>query len=215
MISLAAAKVAAVGTRDRTYAAFYRELIASGYLQLSRGVRLVLLGTKRVNAHMAYLALLPLLALEGEPRILLELRETERGMWRAVEAEYNGLFAMIHATLGDRLDELRSGKPASGAAEKALEALRLFPDDKIAWPVDLSGPEFGFPRALLPDAHGHPQSSVAIPPYLRGRSSSLWVSTPYRLVDGLGRRGDVQYAGIDYLEVYWMGRYYRHIGKGE
>ena len=140
---------------------------------------------------------------------------TERVMWRAVKDEYNGLFSFVHASVGDWMDELRPGKPASGAVGKGRESLRLFPDDKIAWPVDLSRPQFDFPRAFFADGNCRPQSAAAVPPYLRARSSSLWVSNPYRLVSRLENRGDVEYSGIDYLEAYWMGRYYRYVRVGE
>ncbi len=215
LICLSVAKAAAVGTGDPMYGAFYRRLVREGYLRLSRGVRLVLLGKKRVNAHMAYLAIYPLLALETDPQIRLELQATERLMWRAVKDEYNGLFSFVHASVGDWQQELRPGNPASNAARAGRESLRLFPDDKIARPVDLTRPGFDFPRALFADESCRPQSAVALPPYLRARSSSLWVSNPYRLVDSLGNRGDLEYSGADYLEAYWMARYDRHVGAGE
>ncbi len=215
LICLSIAKVAAASTRDRKYVSFYRRLLRDGYLRLSRGVRLVFFERKRVNAHMAYLAIYPLLALETDPQIRLELQRTERVMWRAVKDEYNGLFSFVHASVGDWMDELRPGKPASGAVGKGRDSLRLFPDDKIAWPVDLSRPQFDFPRAFFTDGNCRPQSAAAVPPYLRARSSSLWVSNPYRLVSRLANRGDVEYSGIDYLEAYWMGRYYRFVRVGE
>ena len=72
-----------------------------------------------------------------------------------------------------------------------------------------------FPRALFRDDNCRPQSTVAIPLYLRPRSSSLWVSNPYRLVSRLGSKGDLEYSGTDYLQAYWMGRYYRYVRAEE
>ena len=108
LISLAIAKVAAVGTKEPRYVSFYRRLVREGYVRLSRGVRLILLGRKRVNAHMAYLAIYPLLALETDPELLVELQKTERLMWRVVANEQNGLFSFVHASVGDWMDALRT-----------------------------------------------------------------------------------------------------------
>jgi hypothetical protein len=40
----------------------------------------------------------------------------------------------------------------------------------------------------------------------------MWVSDPYRLVNDLNDRGENEYAGIDYLQAYWLGRYYGFVG---
>ena len=143
------------------------------------------------------------------------LQRGERASWDYVQDEYNGFFSFVHAVLVGESVHLQPGEsPTERGRRQGREALFLFPDEKIAWPVDLTRPGFDFPRTFFNGYDCLPRSTEAIPPYLRPRSSSLWVSDPYRLVR-LRRTGNLEYAGIDYLQAYWMGRYQGFVGEEE
>jgi hypothetical protein len=204
-ISLAIAKVAAESSGEERHREFYRRLVRRGYPGLVHWSHLFLFDRgKRVNLNMTYLALYPLLLLEKDPEVLAALRESEEKMWKHLREERNAFFAFVHSAAGGRSAE------EAGAAGRA--ALEEYPDEKIAWPVDLTRAGFDFERALLRDNDCRPRARRSVPLHLRPRGSSLWVSNPYALVGALGARGEVETAGTDYLQAYWMGR---HQGRVE
>jgi hypothetical protein len=219
LITLAIAKVAAVATGEERHQAFYRRLIANGYHHVAHWAYFDFLGVgNRVNDHMGYLALYPLLRLEEDPRIAAVLRDGGRRTWRHVRGDRNAFFAFIHAAaVGDP-----PGDPPPAAfstVEEALstgrESLGEFPEEKIEWPVDLTRPGFDFPRAFLNSRKCEPRTTSGIPLYLRVRTSSLWASDPFRLAGRLLRYGEVENAGMDYLVAYWLGRYHGFIAAEE
>jgi hypothetical protein len=207
LIALATAKVAAVSTGEVRYADFHARLVEDGYADLARYAFVPVPGkSSRVNEHMAHLALYPLLLLETDPRVLEPLRAAGRKGWRRLREDRNAFFAFVHAAVvGDPPGE---PVPGLGAAQKGRQALREFPDRKRGYPVDLTREGFEFSRALLKSSDGMPRSRKPLPLYLRPRGASLWVSDPRQLAGKLASRGDVEYAGIDYLIAYWMGRYH-------
>jgi hypothetical protein len=210
LISLAIAKVAAESTGDKKYRAFYDDLRERGYPSITYWAHFTVLGVgNRVNDNMAYLALYPLLLLEKSPAILKELRRGERRTWKAVREDRNAFFAFVHAAgVGDLPEELAAGQaPDRDGRARGREALFEFPDDKVAWPVDLTRPGFHFPRAFLNTRKCEPRTTRGVPLYLRPRSSSFWASDPFRLTGDLGRHGNEESAGADYLLAYWIGRY--------
>jgi hypothetical protein len=215
LVALAVARVAAEATGEPRHAAFADELVARGALRLARSAAFAPPGnTKRVNQHMAYLALHALFLLEREEAARAALRELAERLWRPHRAEQNAYFAFVYAAVAGGSDP----GPFAPEAEQALQlgrlALRGFPDAKIAWPVDLTRPGFGFPRALL-GLGGRPRSTRVVPLHLRPRSSSLWVEDPYLLVGNLGAAGDLEYAGVDYLIAYWLARFHGWVAPDE
>jgi len=208
LISLALTRVAAESTQQPRYERFYRELVEDGYPGLSYWAHFDFLGVgNRVNDNMAYLALCPVLLLEKDGEVLGELRRAGRRSWRAVAEDRNAFFSFVHAGL------VQPG--AAAAQESGRTALREYPDDKVEWPVDLTRPEFQFPRASLNTRKGVPRTTRGVPLYLRPRSSCFWASDPFRLVGNLTAQGDTETAGADYLLAYWMGRYFGFIGAEE
>jgi hypothetical protein len=215
LISLAVARVAAESTGEARYEDFHRRLVAAGYPSIAYYAYFSFLGVgNRVNDNMGYLALYPLLLLEKDPEVLEKLRRSERRSWSHMSEDRNAFFAFVHAALvGDAPDpRAPAGSaprvPSEEAARAGLESLREFPEEKVEWPVDLTRPGFDFPRAFLNSRACEPRTTSGVPLYLRARTSSFWASDPYRLVARLGRRGEVENAGMDYLLAYWMGRHH-------
>ena len=218
LIALAAAKVAAVASDDPKYAKFYDSLVNDGYPELSSSAHISFFGAAyRVNDNMAYLAWYPLLLLERNGSIRRKLQAGARKTWSAVSEDQNAFFSFVHAaTVGTELDELGDGeKPEDEGRQLGKKSLAKFPDRKVAWPVDLTRERFDFPRAFLKGKSCLPRSTRPIPLYLRYRGSSMWVSDPYALVGRLTRKGDREYAGIDYLVAYWIGRFHGFVSADE
>jgi hypothetical protein len=201
LIVMAIAKVAALSDGGERYEEFYRSLLEDDYPALSRHAHFEIFGiTKRVNDHMAYLAFYPLLLLEEDPEVVRALREAEQRSWSYLKNDRNAFAAFIHAAFAVSEPEVEA------ARERGRSALLEFPESKVDWPVDLTRPGFDFPQAFCNDDRGFPRSRESVPLYLRARSSSMWAADPFRLVSRLGRRGDLETAGSDYLIAYWMGR---------
>jgi hypothetical protein len=193
LICLAIAKVAAVSTGEQKYFDFYGRLVRDGYPRITRWTYLSSLGSgKRVNANMAYLALYPLLLLERDEGILRELRNGARRTWSRVSEDHNAFFSFVHAAaVGDGEEGRTRGR----------EAIFEFPDSKVVLVLVTRTPE--------------PKSTGAAPLYERPRTASLWVDDPRRLAGQLIDMGNVEFAGIDYLIAYWMGRYHGFIQPEE
>lgn len=189
LICLTIAKVAAESTGEQKYIDFYDTLVDKGYPGITRWTHFVTFSThKRVNTHMAYLTLYPLLLLEEDQVIVRDLREGARRIWSHVNEDHNAFFSFVHAAVvGD-------GDEGKGEGRKAISE---FPDSKVLWVT----------------SKGEPRSTQPTLLYLRPHSASLWVSDPYELAGYL--IGDVGFAGIDYLIAYWLGRYHGFIGVDE
>ena len=202
LIALAAAKAAAAaGEPD-----FYASLIDDGFLRAAGWAQLRAPGnTKRVNENMAYVALLPLLLLETDAALAARLRAAEARMWDNVAGEHNAFFAFVHASA--------SGDPAARA--EGLAALREFPDRKLDLAVDLTREGFDIPQRWWKSSKGEPRAKQPLPLYLRPSGSNLWVSDPHAMVGALRPRGMTEYAGIDYLLAYWLGRERGFVGAEE
>jgi hypothetical protein len=218
LISLAIAKVAAVSTGKEEYVGFYRGLVERGYPHIAYWAHFTVLGVgNRVNDNMAYLALYPLFLLENDKKVLEVLWAGERRTWGAVKDDRNAFFDFAHAAMLRKALSfgLECAAEDSEAVPRGREALLEFPDEKIAWPVDLTREGFHFPRAFLNTRKCAPRTTSGVPIYLRPRSSSFWASDPFRLVGDLTRHGDEEYAGGDYLLAYWMARQAGDIGPVE
>jgi hypothetical protein len=215
LVSLVIARVAAEAPGGRRHVAFHARLVDAGYPEIARSAHLTSLRfCSRVNENMAYLALYPLLLLERDPGIRDALRNAARRLWQDVQGEGNAFFAFVQAALvADPLEEGQRGIREEARAE-GLRSLREFPDRKIVWPVDLTRDGFEMPKAWL-RCDGEPRAKHPVPLYLRPRHSSLWTSDPYRLVGRLGARGESEFAGIDYLLAYWIGRYHGLVAPEE
>ena len=216
LICLAIAKVAAVSTGEERHREFYESLVSRGYPNLAYWTYLPGV-TKRVNDHMGFLALYPLLLLEENPEIVETLRVGARRSWGYMADERNAFFAFIHAGV---VGEENRGAPGdfagdAGAVARGRSAIAEFPSDKVEWPVDLTRPGFGLERLFFNDGSGHPRSRESVPLYLRVRSSSIWAGDPYRMVGRIGRHGEVENSGADYLVAYWLGRHHGFIASDE
>lgn len=214
LIALALIKVAAESSGEARYHDAYRALVEEGYPRLARASHIALFDRgKRVNDHMAYLAIYPLLVLEKDPRVLRDLRDAEERSWGYLRGERNAFFAFVH---GGAVEPFaREGAPSNEGKTRGRAALLEFPDDKVEWPVDLTRSGFDFPRAFLSGNDCDPRSTRSVPLYLRPRGSSFWVSNPYRLAGNLESHGDTETAGMDYLLAYWLGRYHGFVGPEE
>lgn len=201
LIALSALKLAAVASPQPGYERAYRRLVAKGYPELAYWAKFQLLGfTNPSNDNMAFLCFYALGLLERDPELLRAYRRALRRSWSYVKDEGNALFAYIRcALLG----------PDPRALAAARSALRAFPPTKRVYPVDLRGAD-DIPRACLPDREGRLRSRYPLPVNLRPVGSFAWKSSPYALYGNLGSHGEVQYAAVDYLLAYWLGR--RHGG---
>jgi hypothetical protein len=206
LIALAIAKTAAEATHETRYEEFYDGLVAAGYPGFAYWSHLSFGLGKRVNDTMAFLALYPLLLLETDQRTLDELRRAVRRTWRHVRGEENAFLAFVTAAAVASTPE--DFELRDSAALEGQQALALFPDRKLGYPVDLTRAGFDFPQRLLKTSDGLPRSRDVVVLYLRPRESSMWAGSPYRLVGRLAHRGETEYSGIDYLSAYWIGRYH-------
>jgi len=202
LIALAAAKAAAASGEPGLYAS----LVEDGYVSAGGWAQLHVPGnTKRVNENMAYVSLLPLLLLETDAQLARRLREDEARLWDNVQGEHNAFFAFVHATAtGD-----------AGAAAEGLAALREFPDRKLDLAVDLTRNGFDIPQSWWKSSKGEPRAKEPLPLYLRPSGSNLWVSDPNAMVGSLKQPSQIEYAGIDYLLAYWLGRARGFVGAEE
>jgi hypothetical protein len=107
-----------------------------------------------------------------------------------VSEDHNVFFSFVHAAVVGDADE---------AKDKGREAIREFPDGKLA----------------AVTRKGEPKSSQPTPLYLRPyvAAGTIWVGDPRGVVGHLS--GHVEIAGIDYLIAYWLGRYHGFIGPDE
>lgn len=218
LISLAIAKTAAVSNPEPRYEEFYERLVRERYVKVAGSAHWEPLGIAlRVNDNMSYLALYPLLLLETDPELLLQLRQGGRRTWVGVGEDRNAFFSFVHAAVvGDARWQLEPGQePGDVARERGRVSLREFPEDKASWSVDLTREGFDFPRAFLNSKNCEPRSTQAIPVYLRYRGSNMWVSDPYQLVGRLGAKGERRNSGCDYLIAYWIGRYHGFVAANE
>lgn len=207
LIALSLARTASIATGEARHLALYRRVgLKEGGIRAAYWFHVSFaLKPSRVNDNMAYLSLLPLLLLEDDPALLGRFAGGEARAWQTFSREHNAFFAGVHV-----LARARSGDGARRdvheARVAAREALLEYPDRKVEGPVDLTREGFDFPRRWLPDKHGFPRSRTALPLYLRARSSSYWVSDPYRLVADLEKTGNRELSGEDYLLAYWLAR---------
>jgi hypothetical protein len=213
-IALAIAKVAAESTGEGRYKDFYQDLVEKrDYHRVTRWVRPPWFDTgRRVNEHMWYLAIYPLLLLEKDPRIRGVYRDAEAPLWDDFREERNAFFAYVHvaAAAGGP-----GGPAAADGGAQGREALGEFPLEKVEWPVDLIRAGYKLPRSFLHTSDCLPLTTRGVPLHLRPRSSSMWVSNPYRLAGNLSRRGQTETAGVDYLAAYWMGRWQGLLGADD
>ena len=191
LICLAIAKTAAVSTGEQKHTDFYKQIVQDGYPRITRWTYLSSLGIrKRVNANMAYVALYPLLLLENDQGIVRELRRGAQRTWFQVSEDHNVFFSFVHAAVVGDADQ---------AKDKGREAIREFPDGKLAAVTRKSEPKSGQPTPLY------------LRPYVA--AGTIWVGDPKGVVGHLA--GHVEIAGIDYLIAYWLGRYHGFIGPDE
>jgi len=191
LICLAIAKTAAESTGEQKHINFYKKLVQDGYPRITRWTYLGTFGkSNRVNANMAYVTLYPLLLLEKDQEIVRDLREGAQRTWSRVSEDHNVFFSFIHAAVVGDADEAKT---------KGHDAIREFPDSKLAVATRKSEPKSGQPTPLN------------LRPYVS--AGTLWVGDPREVVGHLV--GEVEIAGIDYLIAYWLGRYHGFIGPDE
>jgi len=203
LIALAVAKASAVASGEP---GFYASLVDDGYVVAAGWARLHPPGKmNRVNENMAYAALLPLLLLETDADLAARLRASEARLWDRVQGEHNAFFAFVHAL---------ASRDAAAAAEGSA-ALREFPDRKLALAVDLTRDGFAIRESWWKSGKGEPRAAEPLPLYLRPSSSNLWVDDPHAMVGSLKHSGQIEFAGIDYLLAYWLGRQQGFVGPAD
>jgi len=195
--ALIALAIARTAERSGADAKLWERLLAEGALDVAGTAHWRFVGYgKRVNDNMAHAALLPLLLLEDDPERLATLREVARRLWSKNAGEHNAFFAFVQAT----------ANADAGAAAEGRAALGEFPERKRDLPVDLTRPGFDIERSWWQSSKGIPRARDPLPLYLRPAGSNLWVSDPRHMAGSIRDHGDMEYAGIDYLLAYWLGR---------
>lgn len=203
LISLAAIRVAHHVSGEPRFDAEYRRLARRRWPQATRSAKFQLFGrTNPNNDNMAFLSYHSLLQLETNAAIRRHYESSAARTWRHVGPEGNAFWTFIFLACGGR-DEL--------ALEEARLQLRLFPATKRRYEVDHRGRQ-DIERAFFKGRGGVPRARYPLPINLRARSSFDWKDSPYALYSAMGSDGHVEYAPVDYLVAYWMGRYYGFIG---
>lgn len=185
----------------------YRELIErQGYHRRAAKARdkwwEYFLGVNHSDNHLAFLAYYNLLRLEKDPELLHEYRKGLERSWRVVLDEGNSFFNFVYIGL--------TANPLCQAWRDAVETLRLFPEGKRVVEVRNSRRK-DIRKAWFSDRHGKPQAKRPLPVYQRPANAFEWKANPYRLDGHPGSRGEAEYAGVDYLLAYWLGRYHGFI----
>ncbi|MBI2876631.1 MAG: hypothetical protein HYY20_07095 [Candidatus Tectomicrobia bacterium] len=232
LLALSFLKTASHVTGSPRFQETYRELIERHHYhrratQARKKWWEYLLGVNHSDNHLAFLAYYPLLRLEQDPRLLSEYRRGLERTWSMVRDEGNSFFSFIYLYLSDLMAQrLEAPPPApfritdcAGATasprcqawREALVTLQFFPEEKRVVEVRNSRRR-DIRKAWLADRHGRPQAQRPLPVYQRPVNTFEWKANPYRLDGHPGARGQAEYAGIDYLLAYWLGRYHGFIG---
>jgi len=215
LLALSFLRIAIHVTAEPHFEEKYRELIQRhGYHHRAASARKkwweCFLGINHSDNNLAFLAYYNLIRLEEDPRLLSHyLRGLERA-WTVVKEEGNSLFNFIYLALTRPPDPLIYQDPAW---QSAIDTLYLFPSNKLVVEV-INSHRSDIKKAWLADRHGHPQAQHPLPINLRPVDSFEWKANPYRLDGHRGARGKAEYAGVDYLLAYWLGRYHGFISEG-
>ncbi len=181
---------------------YRRELVERGFAcAVERGFFNISVLTIRnhVNDNLAFLSLYPLVRLERDPERLRAYRRGLEAAWSEIAHEKNPFFNFVYAACG--------GERAAEAARDAVAALRLFPDEKIALPVDWTRrPDLDLGRRFFNTRKCVPRAAEPLPLNMRVIGTMMWVSDPDALQGNRGARADEWIAPLDYLEAYWLGR---------
>jgi hypothetical protein len=182
--------------------AYYRSLLARGYDgAVAGGFFNATIFTIRnhVNDNMAFLVLYPLLQLERDPAVLRRYREGLEGEWGDISEELNPFFNAVYAACG--------GERREPALRDARASLRLFPDEKIALPVDYTRrPDLKLGRRFFNNRKCTPRADRPLPINMRPVGTMLWVDDPDLLCGNEGERDANWLSPLDYLEAYWLAR---------
>lgn len=209
-ICLTFAKAAA---KDGQGDKYYRDLLARGFgdAVASGTWNLTVFGVRNyVNDNMAFLALYALLALEDDATIKVEYQQGLERAWLDVADDLVPFYDVVYAALG--------GKNRGKAAQQATAQLKLFPDEKVALPIDWTrdahlkgtlGQRFTNTRRCAPRA------DRPLPMNMRAVGSMAWVDDPAAMTGNEGEMGDKWISPLDYLECYWIGRAHGVVGESE
>jgi hypothetical protein len=188
------------GERAAAYASDLRRrgwdrAVASGIFNAT-----ILTIRNHVNDNMSFLALYGLIAPERDPRRRALYRRGLERAWAGVADEGTPFFDLVYAACG--------GARAAEIGARGRAFLKEFPDEKRCVPIDLRPHvgSLGLGRRCLNNRKGVPRVDGALPLYLRGTGSMLWVRDPDLLVSDLGEADDAWLTPTDFLEAYWLGR---------
>jgi hypothetical protein len=181
----------------------YGDAVASGLFNLT-----VFTIRNHVNDNMAFLVLYPLIHLEGDEALRRLYRRGLEREWGEVDDELNPFFNVVYAACGGAHDER--------ALEDARTSLQLFPDEKIALPVDYTRrPDLDLGRRFFNSRKCMPRAAKPLSINMRPVGTMLWVTDPDLLYGNDGARDDTWLSPLDYLEVYWMARAHGFIAPAD
>lgn len=206
LISLAAIRVAHRVSGQPRFEAECRRLARRRWPQATRLAKFQIFGkANQNNDNMAFLSYYSLLKPEEEekdPAVHGCYRRSADRTWSYVRHEGNAFWTFLYLACGGKDDR---------SLEEARLQLRNFPATKRRYEVDNRGRR-EIETAFFSNRGGVPRARFPLPINLRCRSSFDWKDCPYALYSGLGENGRVQYAAVDYLVAYWMGRYHGFLG---
>jgi len=169
-----------------------------------------ILGVNHSDDHLAFLAYYNLLRLEKDPELLSYYQKSLERTWSSNKDEGNSFFNFVYCALNMH----KRGQPEFGKAmADAIETLRLFPLDKRVFEV-INSKRKDIKKSFFRDRRGRLQAKSPLPINERPVDTYEWKANPYRLDGHRGAKGEVEYAGVDYLLAYWMGRYHGFILEG-
>lgn len=161
------------------------------------------------NDNISMLCYYNLLRLEKEDRLIDYYRENMNRMWRrSLKGEGNSFFNFIYMSkcADDNFDE--------SAIKEAIKSLEDFPLEKDDFkPADPERNELRKRTAFnLSTRRFERVLADPLPINQRAfRTSFVWQRCPYE--SGFSNVDNTNYARIDYLLAYWMGRHYEFINE--
>ena len=180
----------------------HRKMVKSGYLQKIQNLQFHVFNFKLPTHSTDWINFIRLYTLTRVSDNRAYSRALSR-LFRAQRGENNPLFAIIYlanSNLGE--DEFLQSQ--------INEYLQSFPitldNAEIINSLDPT-----IQKKWIPDIvklKQRAEAATPLPIYRRPLNPQEWKRNPYRLDGNFSRQGDAAFPGIDYLLVYWMGRFY-------
>jgi hypothetical protein len=213
LLILSHLKVAHHTTGEERFRAKYLQCINEEYALLAETsvVKWPLEEINHSDHNLQWLAYYPLLSLETDPVFYASYRRSLAAAWDFVGKEGQTLFNFAEEAL----------VPGTGNLADGVKTLQDFPTDLRLFEVinsTRSDLEAYKPFLINPES-GDPQIDFTRFPPLPVNERPLWeyewAQNPYRLDGNVGRKGETEQSGVDYLLAYWMGRYHGLLSGGD